>query len=366
MLGRGWVVALIAALVVVGACSDSGMRSSHASTTTTASVGAGSPGGNGGTGRGGHGGSSGGIPCRCAAGQSASAARSGGNGASSAGAGGASTSVPPGGVSTSTAPGSVTTAPCTRASTGDRTNVSYGPSDLDIYPVPNGCATPIVVFVHGGGYCCCDKSQDIGVTVPWFHSQGWAVVSVNYRLHVPYPAFDDDVATAVAWLHANAASFGGDANHIALFGHSTGAEMVAEIATNPTLQAASGGVACVAALDGYAYDLDLTMARISAPGRATYTTAYGSTAAQWRAASAVTYATPGHRIPPFLVVLRGGDTGSLLPLQQALVDALRGAGVSVQTIDAHTIGHGAVIHDIGRAGDRVMTAPVQAFLQHCR
>jgi hypothetical protein len=95
-----------------------------------------------------------------------------------------------------------------------------------------------------------------------------------------------------------------------------------------------------------------------------YAAAYGSSPAQWRAASAVTYATSDHHIPPFLVVLRGGDTGSLLPLQQSLVDALRGAGVPVQTIDAESINHGQVIHDIGQPDDHVMTAPVQAFLQH--
>jgi acetyl esterase/lipase len=254
--------------------------------------------------------------------------------------------------------------PCTSANTNNRFDVSYGASDLDIYPVPGGCATPVVVFVHGGGYCCGDKSQDIGPSIPWFHSQGWAVVSVNYRLHVQYPAFDDDVAAALAWLHANASSFGGNGSRLALFGHSTGAEMAAEIGTNPALQAAAGGVSCVAALDGYAYDVGAIMARTSASGRAVYTAAYGNTAAQWRAASAVTYATDDHHIPPFLVVLRGGDTGSLLPLQQGLADALRRAGVPVQTIDAESINHGQVIHDIGQSGDHVMTAPVQAFLQH--
>jgi arylformamidase len=167
-------------------------------------------------------------------------------------------------------------------------------------------------------------------------------------------------------VHANAASFAADGGRVALVGHSTGAEMVAEVGTTPALQAASGGMSCVAALDGAAYDLVAAMAQLGAAARATYRAAYGTTPARWATASAVTYARPDHRIAPFLVVLRGGERGVTRPLQQELVDRLRAAGVAVQTVDARSIGHGQVVTNIGRAGDTVMTPPMTSFLQRCR
>src|SRR5439155_313047 len=71
-----------------------------------------------------------------------------------------------------------------------------------------------------------------------WHDAGYTVVSVNYRLTDPattatvrYPTHDEDVAAAVAWVHAHVARFGGDAERIALLGHSAGAQIVASIAT---------------------------------------------------------------------------------------------------------------------------------------
>jgi acetyl esterase/lipase len=260
----------------------------------------------------------------------------------------------------------ITTAPpCAAAPTAVQHDVDYGPSLLDVYPVPGGCADGVVVFVHGGGYCCGDKTNDIGSTIPWFHAQHWAVVSINYRLNIRYPAFDDDVATAIRWVHAHAASFGADGRHIALLGHSTGAEMVAEVGTTPTLLGATGGLSCVGALDGGAYDIPLAMTTLSPKGLAVYQKPYGISPAGWRAASAITYATAGHGIPRFLVVERMSDTAATVTQQRRFVSALRAAGVPVAVIDADGLTHSQVITEIGAPGDRVMSAPMAAFLRGC-
>ncbi len=235
-----------------------------------------------------------------------------------------------------------------------------------MFPVVSGCAYGVVVFVHGGGYCCGDRTQLIDPVVPWFHAQGWAVVSVDYRLHVRYPAFDDDVAAAVAWVHAHAASFGADPSHVVLLGHSTGAEMVAEVATNPALLGATGGLRCAGALDGTAYNLASWLATAGSTARQVYVAAYGPSAAGWVAASAISSVGPGHGIPPFLVVERGGESGGKLAQQIAFVNALRNAGVPVQVVNASSIGHGQVVSNIGQLGDRVMTAPMASFLASCR
>ncbi len=72
------------------------------------------------------------------------------------------------------------------------------------------CSAPVVVWVHGGGYQKGNKSQQMNAKVRLFNERGWILVSANYRLTVPgdpasanYPDHLDDVAAAVAWVHAN-------------------------------------------------------------------------------------------------------------------------------------------------------------------
>jgi acetyl esterase/lipase len=55
--------------------------------------------------------------------------------------------------------------------------------------------------------------------------QGFAVVSVNYRLYprVKCPGYIEDAATAVAWVFRNIAKYGGNPDAIFVAGHSAGA-----------------------------------------------------------------------------------------------------------------------------------------------
>jgi hypothetical protein len=50
---------------------------------------------------------------------------------------------------------------------------------------------------------------------------------------------------------------------------------------------------------------------------------------------------------------------------QAFADALRGAGVEVQIIDATGYSHRDVNELIGSTADPVMTKPVTAFFERC-
>ena len=116
---------------------------------------------------------------------------------------------------------------------------------LDIYPPTPACGVPVVMWVHGGGYSVGDKKNQVADKVRLFNEHGWMFVSVNYRLTRPgeaksaqYPDHYEDVAAAVAWVNANIAEYGGDPSEIALLGHSAGADIVANVVTNPTYLAA--------------------------------------------------------------------------------------------------------------------------------
>ncbi|MDD7921425.1 carboxylesterase/lipase family protein [Actinomycetospora callitridis] len=96
---------------------------------------------------------------------------------------------------------------------------------------------PVLVFLHGGAFVSGASRATIydGTALA---REGAVVVSVNYRLGVP--GFADlpgvlanrglhDQIAALAWVHANAAAFGGDADRITVFGESAGALSLAAL-----------------------------------------------------------------------------------------------------------------------------------------
>lgn len=113
---------------------------------------------------------------------------------------------------------------------------------LDLYlPRPAqapGRAWPVLVFVHGGGWTHGDKAlreggRDVYANIGrYFAARGIGVAVVNYRLQfdVTWREQVADVADAVAWVHANVASYGGDPSALVLSGHSAGAQLAAWVA----------------------------------------------------------------------------------------------------------------------------------------
>jgi acetyl esterase/lipase len=121
-----------------------------------------------------------------------------------------------------------------RADIAATKDLAYGADakqKLDIYaPAKAVRGRPVVVYVHGGGLVRGDKDDPgtdglINSNVPvYFAHHGIIGVSLNYRLvpGVQYPAGGEDLASAVKWLRANIARFGGNPNAIFVIGHSAG------------------------------------------------------------------------------------------------------------------------------------------------
>ena len=102
--------------------------------------------------------------------------------------------------------------------------LQFGDLRLPHRPPPPG-GYPVAVFVHGGGWQRGDKRLMLGsAKLRHWQAAGYAVASLNYRL-VPDATVEQqaaDVASAVAYLKANAGGLGFDARRIALVGHSAG------------------------------------------------------------------------------------------------------------------------------------------------
>ena len=130
------------------------------------------------------------------------------------------------------------------------TNVTYGSAinlsgqtvtlRLDIYEPAGDTVTarPAIVWVHGGSFCCGDKtSAEIVDEANTFARKGYFNVSINYRLEpggcsasaasqtclTAIQEARDDAKTAVRFLRTNAAAYGIDPTRIAIGGSSAGA-----------------------------------------------------------------------------------------------------------------------------------------------
>ncbi len=110
---------------------------------------------------------------------------------------------------------------------------------LDMYtPVGDtDTARPAIVWVHGGSFCCLDKtSPELIDEAHQFAMKGYVNVSIDYRLAHPgcvpgggtsctigINEAREDARTAVRFLRAKAAKFGIDPTRIAIGGSSAGA-----------------------------------------------------------------------------------------------------------------------------------------------
>jgi para-nitrobenzyl esterase len=124
---------------------------------------------------------------------------------------------------------------------------------LDLYQ-PTGdtvAARPAIVWVHGGGYCCGDKSAGPSANLAQeFAHYGYVTVSINYRLLAPNGcsagngvvsptcytaalAAQNDAQAAVRWLRANASTYRIDPYEIGIGGDSAGAITASLVGLDP-------------------------------------------------------------------------------------------------------------------------------------
>jgi arylformamidase len=97
---------------------------------------------------------------------------------------------------------------------------------LDIYKTHVTTPVPVVIFFHGGRWRKGSKSSACH-SAEAFTENGAHFVSVNYSL-LPTVTMDELInqcRKAVAWIHENAASFGGDPSRISIMGKSAGAHI---------------------------------------------------------------------------------------------------------------------------------------------
>ncbi|MBM3968951.1 MAG: alpha/beta hydrolase [Planctomycetes bacterium] len=108
-------------------------------------------------------------------------------------------------------------------------DVKYGPAErnvLDFYQAKSEQPTPLVIYIHGGGFVGGNKNV-APAQVKMFHDAGISVASIHYRFvdgkDVIFPAPQHDGARAVQFLRSKAREWNIDSKRVACFGGSAGA-----------------------------------------------------------------------------------------------------------------------------------------------
>jgi len=125
------------------------------------------------------------------------------------------------------------------------TSIAYGDDarqKLDIYlPKQNADGgSTVLIFFHGGSWHD-GKREGYGFLGRAFAARGFVTVIADYRKapSVRFPAFVQDTASAIAWVHANISKYDGDADRIFIMGHSAGAHVAMMTALDPQWLAAN-------------------------------------------------------------------------------------------------------------------------------
>jgi acetyl esterase/lipase len=95
-----------------------------------------------------------------------------------------------------------------------------------------GGASPVVVYVHGGGWTHGDRTAEAETRLAPMAAQGVTVASIDYRLapDAVFPAQLHDVEAAVRWLRATGPELGLQTDRIGVWGASAGAYLVSLLA----------------------------------------------------------------------------------------------------------------------------------------
>lgn len=112
--------------------------------------------------------------------------------------------------------------------TADVQDHSYGKHKLnkfDLWLAKSDSPTPLVVYIHGGGFRGGDKSRVNQYMLERVLQSGISFASINYRLtgEVPYPAQMHDCARAIQYIRRNAKRWNIDPKRLAAYGGSAGA-----------------------------------------------------------------------------------------------------------------------------------------------
>ncbi len=243
-------------------------------------------------------------------------------------------------------------------------DVAYGDDPrqrYDVYLPAQPQQSPVILFVHGGGWANGNKDNP-GVVenkAAYWLPKGYVLVSINYRMRPDTAPIDQarDVARALADVQKRAPSWNADPANVLLMGHSAGAHLAALVGASSTLWRDAGAARPrgVVSLDSGALDVPQTMKKPPLPR--IYDAAFGRNPADWIAAS------PYHQLTrdavPMLFVCSSRRQDAC-PQGRAMAEKAKTLGVAMEVLP-EDLSHGEVNHLLGAPS--AYTEAVDTFVQ---
>jgi acetyl esterase/lipase len=251
----------------------------------------------------------------------------------------------------------------------DLRDVAYGDEPLQkldvFYAKQTGIhPAPIILMVHGGGWCIGDKggpSVTANKVARWVR-KGFVFVSVNYPMVGEGSnalAQANHIAKAAAFVQANAGKWGGDPGRLILMGHSAGAHLVSLVNADAAIREANGvrPVLGTVSLDAGAVDVVKQMPNVYPFLKLRYREAFGDREQEWIAAS------PYHQLDrtasPWLGVCSTQRKDDPCSQARAYADKSNGLGIRAAVLPEPK-SHGAINKELGTPGS--YTDGVEAFM----
>jgi acetyl esterase/lipase len=118
--------------------------------------------------------------------------------------------------------------PASSRPTPTHSDIRYGPHErnvLDLWLAQSDTPTPLVVFIHGGGFVNGSKAAASGAMIRACLDAGVSFMAINYRFRDSAPIQDilRDCARSIQFIRANAKTYHLDRTRIAAYGGSAGA-----------------------------------------------------------------------------------------------------------------------------------------------
>jgi acetyl esterase/lipase len=115
-------------------------------------------------------------------------------------------------------------------------NIKYGDHErhaIDLYLTESKQPTPLVIYIHGGGFVGGNKTSVSGRLITAMHAKGISVAAIHYRFigKLQFPVPFTDSARAVQFLRQHAKKYNLDADRFAATGGSAGAGISLWLAT---------------------------------------------------------------------------------------------------------------------------------------
>lgn len=212
------------------------------------------------------------------------------------------------------------------------------------YEAENAIDAPLMVYIHGGGFVCCDIDTHDSICSWLAKSSQGRVLAISYRLapETRFPGQLEDVRAACAWAFQNAQRLGATPDKLVLAGDSAGAYLAATM-TLEINRATPGAIPLQVLL----YPLVHVQDSLWADEELRNFRFLGRVAALYIARSLGAEGLPSlldvdiSAAPP-TIVAGGGPMDPVRNDAKALVDALRKAGVRVTEKKYPVLMHGGL------------------------